>query len=333
MKKILCSTLCFLLSTILVASSLASVPGQISYQGILKDSAGSPLTGSYSMTFTLYDAASGGTSVWTETQSVSVEAGLYNIQLGSVSTLSASVFNGSTRYLGVKVGSDAEMTPRVVMVTVPYAYRAAIADTALTSSTTVDADTVDGFHASQTPTANTILPLNSSGFITLLTSGNAAAYLSTSADNSTTISCQANGTGEVHNIAGSFSAKGNNSYGVSAQVDDGNSTGVYGYAANNGTSTTNYGGHFISNGGTGAGVFGVTYSHGSGKGVYGSCNEFNAGYAGYFDRGLGIRVVTRPDFPPGDYLEAGTMFFNTTDKKLYICVDPTSPTSSWEALN
>jgi hypothetical protein len=34
-----------------------------------------------------------------------------------------SVFDGSIRYLGVKVGGDAEITPRKAMVSVPYAYR------------------------------------------------------------------------------------------------------------------------------------------------------------------------------------------------------------------
>jgi hypothetical protein len=127
-KLFLRSVFCFLLSALLLLPCLAAVPGQMNYQGILKDGSGNLLTGSYAMVFTIYDSASGGTSLWTETQTVSVEAGLYNIQLGSSTALSSSVFNGSTRYLGVKVGSDSEMTPRVVLVSVPYAFRASIAD-------------------------------------------------------------------------------------------------------------------------------------------------------------------------------------------------------------
>lgn len=125
LRKILaCSVLMFYM-----IGYVSAVPGQIGYQGILQDSSGNPLNGSYSVTFTIYDAASGGTNLWTETQSLTVEAGLYNIQLGSSTALSSSVFNGSTRYLGIKVGTDSEMTPRVVLVTVPYAFRASVADT------------------------------------------------------------------------------------------------------------------------------------------------------------------------------------------------------------
>jgi hypothetical protein len=49
---------------ILILSSMvfAAVPQLINFQGILRDGSGNPVTnGSYSVTFTIYDAASGGT--------------------------------------------------------------------------------------------------------------------------------------------------------------------------------------------------------------------------------------------------------------------------------
>jgi len=117
-----------------------SVPSMMNYQGVLSDPAmGDPVPdGDYEITFALYDVASGGTALWTETQTVTVENGLFSVLLGSVNPLSTDAFTGST-YLGVKVGADAEMTPRHRIVSVAYAIHAREA---------TNADTVDGAHAS-----------------------------------------------------------------------------------------------------------------------------------------------------------------------------------------
>jgi len=39
----------------------------MSYQGKLNDKNGVPVSGSVTMTFTIYDAATGGNALWTET--------------------------------------------------------------------------------------------------------------------------------------------------------------------------------------------------------------------------------------------------------------------------
>ncbi|MFZ1549928.1 MAG: collagen-like protein, partial [Anaerolineae bacterium] len=48
-----------------VAPTVASTC-TIAYQGRLADAADAPLTGTYSIIFRLYDAATGGTPLWTE---------------------------------------------------------------------------------------------------------------------------------------------------------------------------------------------------------------------------------------------------------------------------
>jgi hypothetical protein len=107
--------------------SHAEVPQMINYQGTLTDTTGSPITGDYDMTFSIYDAPTEGTQLWTESQNaVPVEEGIFNVLL----SIPASVFDGSTRYLGVTVGSDDEMTPRRPVVSVGYAFRSEFADTA-----------------------------------------------------------------------------------------------------------------------------------------------------------------------------------------------------------
>lgn len=110
-------------------TSRAASPTAIDYQGRLTNSGGAPVTdGSYSVVFTVYDAAAGGTSKWTETQSVTTTNGLFAVLLGTITPITDSVFNGQTRYLGVKVGTDPEQSPRTRLVTAPYAFRISTVD-------------------------------------------------------------------------------------------------------------------------------------------------------------------------------------------------------------
>ena len=101
----------------------AAVPKLMTYQGILKNSSGNFLTGTYSMTFKLYNASMGGSPLWTETQSlVSVSSGRFSVQLGNVTALNLDF--SKDYWIGVKVGTDLEMTPRVRITSVGYAYMA-----------------------------------------------------------------------------------------------------------------------------------------------------------------------------------------------------------------
>jgi hypothetical protein len=102
-----------------------AVPQLINYQGELSDSSGNPVNGDVSITFTIYNASTGGDVLWTETQTVTVTDGMFNVLLGSQTSLLANTFDGNERYLGVKIGVDPEMTPRQRLVSVPFAYRAA----------------------------------------------------------------------------------------------------------------------------------------------------------------------------------------------------------------
>jgi len=104
----------------------AEVPKLINYQGHLTDKGGNPLTGTFSITFTIYDSETDGTALWTETQgTVAVNNGLFNILLGTatVGGIPESVFDGADRWLGVAVESDSETSPRQQLVSVPYAYK------------------------------------------------------------------------------------------------------------------------------------------------------------------------------------------------------------------
>jgi hypothetical protein len=112
--------------------SWADIPDLINYQGMLTDNAGNPLNEPRDLTFTIYDAPTNGTALWTETHTaVPIENGLFNVILGGATIpVPDSVFDQPERFLGIKVGTDPELTPRIQLTSVGYAYQAEKADTA-----------------------------------------------------------------------------------------------------------------------------------------------------------------------------------------------------------
>jgi len=120
---------------VLCSVSFAQVPQMINYQGKLTTTAGAPVNATVQMVFSIYSDAGGTTLLWRETQTaVVVDKGVFNVLLGSVDPINNpipySIFDGSTRYLGVKVGGDPEIAPRKPIVSVAYAYKAFETDTA-----------------------------------------------------------------------------------------------------------------------------------------------------------------------------------------------------------
>ncbi len=100
--------------------AMAEAPLEISYQGLLKTDTGETVPdGDYSLEFTIYDAASGGTILWGETQSAAVEDGIFNVILGMVNILNME-FNDHY-WLGVAIDGDPELSPRIRLVSSAYA--------------------------------------------------------------------------------------------------------------------------------------------------------------------------------------------------------------------
>jgi hypothetical protein len=113
--------LALLLTLIVSAPTLAQRPLLISYQGLLTDATGTPVPdGQLSIRFALYKQSEGGSNVWSETQSVSITSGVFDIYLGSESEIPPELFEYQL-WLGVKVGTDGEMTPRTLLGVAPYA--------------------------------------------------------------------------------------------------------------------------------------------------------------------------------------------------------------------
>jgi hypothetical protein len=106
-------------------SGLSAQNATLAVQGVLKNADGTtvPDATNYTLTFKLWDAETGGTTVWQETKTnVSILGGLYEIVLGSGATVLNAPFD-KPYYLGVSIGtgSGAEFSPRPRLASAPYA--------------------------------------------------------------------------------------------------------------------------------------------------------------------------------------------------------------------
>lgn len=289
MKKFLLISLLFLL-----AIPALAVPQKIYLQGILRDQNDNLLNGSYNIIFRIYDSATGGTALWTEIQSnVQINNGLYTVVLGSSTPLTADFFSEDNRYVGVQVGNDPEMSPRIQLLSVPFA---------------MHADTVDGYNASD-------FALSSGNYVLL---GPLSPQTTSSAEAINVTTTNVNGKG----VSGIVSAatgtnfglygKTNSLFGYGVRGEGPNSAvlgslaagtdgvrgetnigrGIYGRASD--TTATNFGGFFSTASPWGNGVYATNestatsaYLATNNRGVWGSATAGTA-WGGYFEGGKGL---------------------------------------------
>jgi hypothetical protein len=138
--------------------------GMISYQGHLTDINNQPISGTHRMRFALYPSADATTPLWEEewsdAQAIQVVDGHFSVLLGSQNQITPGAIEGvDTLFLGVQVGLDDEMSPRLQLGGSPFAIQASqaltvpdgsittakIADSAVTSAQ-LAADAVGGSH-------------------------------------------------------------------------------------------------------------------------------------------------------------------------------------------
>lgn len=128
--------------TLLPLSAFAVVPGYINYQGRLLENGvpvGYPSPVSANMRISIWSASTGGTKVYEENHTgVSVDDGVYNLQIGSGTPTGAfvwnpsSLFSSATRYLELTVTiapNPAEtLSPRQALLSAPYTIQAGNSD-------------------------------------------------------------------------------------------------------------------------------------------------------------------------------------------------------------
>jgi hypothetical protein len=109
----------------------AQIPKMIAYQGVLADPAGVPKPdATYTITFRLYETSSGGSAVWSEQKNLVTTRGLFSTRLGDQVLFGAGVKFDRQYWLGIQVGAEAELSPRVSLSSVGYSFRSINADTA-----------------------------------------------------------------------------------------------------------------------------------------------------------------------------------------------------------
>ncbi len=130
-------SLVVLLSLISI-SVFAAVPQTISYQGVLTDSGGVPVTGPVSIEVRIFDAAISGTQLYSEGHPwVTVDEGVFTLTLGGgdlpIGTFDAATFAGNTTWLELEIDTEVQ-APRQAFLSTPYALHAEDALTANLSS-------------------------------------------------------------------------------------------------------------------------------------------------------------------------------------------------------
>lgn len=101
------------------------VPAKVNVQGVLRNVLGEPVTGSYTVKFTLYDAASGGNILSDPpAQSMTLVGGVFNTWVPAPTT---AFVDRSAVYLGIRINSDPEL-PRTEVTSVGFAYQAGHAE-------------------------------------------------------------------------------------------------------------------------------------------------------------------------------------------------------------
>lgn len=108
------------------------VPRLVNYSGKAVDGDGRSISGTAGVTFAIYSEQTGGSPLWLETQNIQADGkGNFTAQLGATKSegLPLDLFtSGEARWLGVRINGGEEQ-PRVLLLSVPYALKAADAQT------------------------------------------------------------------------------------------------------------------------------------------------------------------------------------------------------------
>lgn len=280
-------------------NALALAPETMVYQGRLADTDGNPITNGVDVTFTIYLSSDGDAvdSVWAEQMAVTPDnQGVFTAELGATVPLTTDIFTGGPRFLAIKVAGDAEMIPRQLLASAPYAINSNIADGSVTSAKITNG-TIVGADISNSAA---IFPSKISGTAATLSANQRFTGTNYFGDSTMTVNATGVRMGDALSpISGSllkmmrhYNHTSGLKYGIWADVfasgDGGGLVGAF-FGA---TST--------------AGAAGVKYA------VYGRASGTGTNYAGYFDgnatvtgtlsKGGGSFKIDHPTDPTNKYL-------------------------------
>ena len=156
MKHIMKTRLLPFLLFLIASSSIAQVPGTLSYQGILMQNDGiTPIAdGAHSIVYNFYTVSTAGLALFSRTIAVTTAKGLYTSIIGGgiapnapFTTTEMGQLGSQQIFIGITVDGGSELTPRAQLTTAAYAYQAqssyTISDGAVTSAKILDGTIVD----------------------------------------------------------------------------------------------------------------------------------------------------------------------------------------------
>lgn len=149
MRTLFLFALTVVISLLLVGVAAADIPRLVNFQGYLVDNQDTPLTGEYGVTFRIYDDSTGGKVLWSETDTIVVEKGLYSITLGQKNAI--EIASEGDIWFALQITGQSEMKPRYRLASVLYSIMAA------------NAKRLDGYEVSGTPEAGKLIPLGPDG--------------------------------------------------------------------------------------------------------------------------------------------------------------------------
>ena len=281
-------------------TSITTVPNLIRYSGTLSQSgslAASPKIAG--VTFAIYKQQEGGAPVWMETQNITLDAGgHYSVLLGSTRAegLPADLFSAQEeRWLGVQVQGQPEQ-PRGLLVSVPYAMKAAEADRLAGHSasefvTTESLQSAMQEQLQQSPVVS-ISPsgsqsaknANSGG--PLATTNPATNFVDTTTDQVVVVQQNGTGMGLIASSPSDVGVLGTTNSSPTANVVAGvegvsslaGSYGVFGHAKSTSSSNPGFGVYGRSDSPNGIGVEGIALGTGSTIGLIGQASS-TSGFA------------------------------------------------------
>ncbi len=263
-----------------IAESSAGTPAKITYQGMLMAQNGLPVPdNNYNITFSLYAAPDAVEPVWSETQSVTVVKGLFNAILGSSVPFSEEFDQAC--WLGLKLGDEPEMTPRIEFTSVAYSLKSRTVDDGaiVTSKIANSAITAEKLAVVEGPSSvSQVLTWNGTGLSWQVPPGEGGLLLPYS--------------GTANQGGAAFEVSNTNSDALRGSTQFGN--GVFGFSTGGGNgisgySETGFGVIGFTNTGI-SGIYGESKING-GAGIWGK-NTAGAGSSGIWGEspaGMGVR--------------------------------------------
>lgn len=123
------------------SSALAGGDYTITHQGYVTNETGDPVEdGVYNFTFRLYNDESDGELLWSESQKLEVNGGVFSAQLGSERSFDLKF--DTPYWISVEINEEDELEPRMPLSATPYAMHALSIEDGAVSGSKIDEDAI-----------------------------------------------------------------------------------------------------------------------------------------------------------------------------------------------